>query len=409
MKINLNRLQGFFYEMSQVGATKNGGVSRLTLSSADKEARDLLVKWLNDAGLKVRFDDVGNIYGRKEGTDPNADPIVIGSHLDTIKDGGTFDGVLGIISGLEVIHTLSDLSIATRRPIEIGNFTNEEGVRFESLMGGSGVLSNDYDLTAIYSEKDQDGKTFVHELKRIGYLGSKENRLKAADAFIELHIEQGPILDREKIPIGIVEGILGFTWLSVTITGETNTSGPTPMYLRKDALTSASKMIVEIEKLASKIGERSITTVGLVEVKPGHVNSIPGEVEFTVDIRDEEPIKQKAGVQLIKDCIRTIAEKDMVHFKIEEKKTFEPVCFSPRLVDALVKSANELGYPSKRMVSGAGHISTYMNNFCPTAMIFVPSINGISHLPNERTEWEDIEKGTNLLLNTVLKLAEVQK
>jgi beta-ureidopropionase / N-carbamoyl-L-amino-acid hydrolase len=409
MKINLNRLQGYFNEMSKVGATKNGGVSRLALSSTDKEARDLLIKWLKEADLEVRIDDVGNIYGRNEGTDPNADPIVIGSHLDSIEDGGLYDGVLGIISGLEVIQTLSDLSITTRRPIEIGNFTNEEGVRFESLMGGSGVLSNDYDLNSIYGEEDSNGKTFLSELDRIGYLGRKENRLKAAEAFIELHIEQGPILDSEKIPIGVVEGILGFTWLTVTITGETNTSGPTPMYLRKDALTSVSKMIVEIEKLASNIGERSITTVGVVEVKPGQVNSIPGEVKFTVDIRDEDPVKQKAGVQMIKDCIRTIAEKDKVNFNIEEKKTFEPVNFSPRVIDALVESANELGYSSKMMISGAGHISTYMNNFCPTAMIFVPSIGGLSHLPSEKTDWDDIEKGVSVLLNAVLKLAEVQK
>ncbi|MDN4609180.1 Zn-dependent hydrolase [Sporosarcina highlanderae] len=408
MKINIKRLQRYFDEMSEVGKTENGGVSRLALSSGDKEARDLFVKWLKDAGLKVRFDDVGNIYGRKEGTDPEADPIVIGSHLDSIEDGGKYDGVLGIITGLEIIHTLSDYSISTRRPIEIGNFTNEEGVRFESLMGGSGVLSNDYDLTSIYNEKDNVGKTFIDELKGIDYLGDRKNRLKAAEAFIELHIEQGPVLDKEEIPIGIVEGILGFTWLSVTVTGETNTSGPTPMYLRKDALSSAARMIVEIEKLASKVGENAITTVGIVEVKPGHVNSIPGEVRFTVDIRDEDPEKQQAGVQMIKDCIRTIADNDTVEFEITELMKFEPTNFSPKVIEALAEAVDELGYPSKRMISGAGHISTYMNNLCPTAMIFIPSVGGISHLPHEKTEWEDIEKGANVLFNAVLKLAEIQ-
>ena len=406
MKINLKRLQSFFQDMSKVGATQDGGVSRLSLSSTDKEARDLFSKWLRDAQLEVRVDDIGNIYGRREGSDPTAAPIVIGSHLDTIENGGKYDGVLGIIAGLEIIHTLSDYSITTKSPLEIVNFTNEEGVRFESLMGGSGVLSNDYDLKEIYNEKDHDGKTFLNELKAIDYLGKKENRLKMAEAFIELHIEQGPILDIEDIPIGIVEGILGFTWLSVTIIGETNTSGPTPMYLRKDALSSASKMILEIENLASKISERFITTVGMIDVKPGLVNSIPGKVRFTIDIRDEDSEKKKAGVQMIKECIKTISEKDKVNFKIEEIKTFNPVRFSPTIIDILSESANELGYRSKKLISGAGHISTYMNNFCPTAMIFVPSIGGVSHVPDEKTHWEDIEKGVNTLLHGVLKMSD---
>lgn len=405
MKINSYRLQDFFQKMAKVGETKSGGVSRLSLSSSDKEARDLFMEWLRDADLEVRVDDVGNIYGRREGLDKNAAPIVIGSHLDSIEDGGKYDGVLGIISGLEVIHSLSDLSITTRRPIEIANFTNEEGVRFASLMGGSGVLSNDYKPNAIYAEKDEDGKTFLHELVSIGYLGDKKNRLKTAEAFIELHIEQGPILDSEETSIGIVEGILGFTWLEVTITGETNTSGPTPMHLRKDALSSTVKMIAEIKELASAVSERFIVTVGTVDVKPGLVNAIPGKVKFTIDIRDEDPQKQKDGEQMIKKCIKMIAESDDVDFKIAELKSFNPVCFSGKVIDTLNESVDELGYSSKRMISGAGHISTYMNNLCPTAMLFVPSVGGISHSPSEKTEWKDIERGANVLLHAVLKLA----
>lgn len=406
MQINLNRLQQKLYKMSKIGATTEGGVTRLALSSEDKLARNLLKEWIARTGMAVRVDDIGNVYGRKEGANPKAKPIVIGSHLDSIINGGIFDGTLGIVSALEVIQTLSDNSIVTKRSIEIVNFTNEEGMRFDSPMLGSGVLSGDYHIKDVYAEVDATGKAFVDELKMIGYLGSSKNRLLEAEAFLELHIEQGPILDRKNVSIGVVESMLGFTWMEVKITGEVNNSGPTPMEMRKDSLCSAAKMILEIQKSAKKIGKRSITTVGKIEAEPGYINAIPGKVTFWVDVRAEDLERQIFGVKLILERIHQIAEEDGVEVQIRSIKSIDPVHFSGHIVHAIEQSAKTLGYPTKRIVSGAGHISTFMNRLCPTAMIFVPSVEGKSHCPDENTKWEDIEKGANVLLYTIEKLAQ---
>ncbi|KAB7708264.1 hydantoinase/carbamoylase family amidase [Bacillus aerolatus] len=404
MRINLDRLKQLFNEMSKVGATQEGGITRPTLSQQDKEARDLLVSWMKEMQLNVRFDDIGNIYGRREGRNPEAKPIVIGSHLDSIINGGKFDGVLGIICGLEVLETLKENGIIMDRAIEVVNFTNEEGVYFEPLMAGSGLISGDYELSEIYKQQDGEGINFLDELKAIGYLGSEKNRLKEAEAFIEVHIEQGPILDKEKLSIGIVEGIIGFTWLEVTVIGEAENSGPTPMPYRKDALSTSAKMISAIQNSAQEISEYGITTVGKITAEPGVVNTIPGKVTFTVDIRAEELQKQDAGVNLIKNRLKRIAFEEGLEISINEINSMEPIQFHPELINNLIDSADELNYQSKKMISGAGHIASFMNNFCPTAMIFVPSIDGNSHSPKERTDWADIEKATNLLLKSVMKL-----
>lgn len=390
--------------MGKVGATDSGGISRYTLSQADKEARDLLVEWMEELNLKVRIDDVGNIYGRKEGSLPGKKPIVLGSHLDSIINGGKFDGILGIICGLEIIKTLEENGVVTKSPIEIVNFTNEEGVRFKPLMAGSGIISNDYDINDIYQEIDSEGKVFFEELNKIGYLGDINNRLKEAAAFIELHIEQGPLLDIEKIPIGIVENILGFTWLEVTVIGQAENSGPTPMRCRKDALSGAAKMITAIQKIPENMSEDAITTVGKIEAEPGSINTIPGKVTFTIDIRDKDFNKQIEGINRIKYTLEEIAKNENLVIEFKEIETMKPIAFSEELSCILKSTAKELGYQWRSITSGAGHIATFMNNFCHTCMIFVPSINGFSHSPKEFTDWKDIEKATNLLLNAVINV-----
>ncbi|AMQ08650.1 hypothetical protein AZE41_18930 [Sporosarcina psychrophila] len=392
--------------MSNVGANTNGGITRLALSQEDKEARDLLVSWMKEIDLEIRIDDVGNIYGRREGTDPEAKPIVLGSHLDSIKNSGKFDGTIGLLSALEVVRVFNENSINSKRAIEIVNFTNEEGIRFYPLMVGSGVLSGDFDIESVYEEKDKDNKRFIDELKAIGYLGEKNNRLKEAEAYIELHIEQGPVLFEEKIPIGVVEGIMGLTWLDVTITGRSDNSGPTPMYVRKDALCTAAKMVLTIQDSAKDIGERSITTVGKFNVSPDSVNTVPGEVRFSVDIRDIDTHRKNKGVQLVIDRLKKIAREDDMQINIDEEWSMDSIVFSEKITEDIAKAASYYGYPQKHVVSGAGHMTTYMNKVCPTAMIFVPSIEGKSHCPEEESDWEDINKGGNVLLDVVRNLAE---
>ncbi|MFC2948100.1 M20 family metallo-hydrolase [Virgibacillus sediminis] len=406
MRVNLGRIRKRLNEMGAVGASSCEGISRHALSQADKRARDLLVSWMEEMQLDVRFDDVGNIYGRRTGNNPEAKPIVIGSHLDSIINGGKFDGVLGIVCGLEVLETLIENEITTTRPIEVVNFTNEEGVRFPPLMAGSGLISGDYELDEIYKQSDEKGTNFLDELKAIGYLGHEKNRLKEAEAFIELHIEQGPILDKETIPLGIVEGIIGFSWHEVTVIGEAQNSGPTPMSFRKDALSTTAKMISAIQNSAVEISDQSMTTVGKITAEPGDINTIPGKVIFTADIRAEESQKLDDGVRLIKNKLKEIAYDEGLEITINEIKTMRPIQFDPNIIGVLIDSAEELNYKFKRMVSGAAHIASLMNNFCPTAMVFVPSIDGNSHSPKERTDWIDIEKAANLLLSSLIKIDE---
>ncbi|MHA6259115.1 allantoate amidohydrolase [Sporosarcina sp. CAU 1771] len=405
MRINLERMKHKFEEMSAVGATQDGGVTRLALSSSDKEARDLLKEWLSEAGLSVRVDDLGNVYGRQEGTDSTAKPIVIGSHLDSVINSGKFDGTIGLIGALEVIETLREHSIETKRSIEIVNITNEEGFRFAPMKGGSGVLSGDYSIEAVHAAQDENGKTFREELEKIGYLGEKKNRLVDAEAFIELHIEQGPILEQENLPLAVVEKIVGIERFEVTITGEENNAGSTPMSKRKDALSTAARMIVEVEQAAKAIGKNGITTVGDVNVEPGIVNMIPGKVTFLIDARDENLDRAKLEDQLFKGLYE-IAKVDGVQMEVKELLSIKPTTFSPKLSEDIVQTADSLGYPIKRMIGGLGHVAMYMNNLCPAAMIFVPSIDGKSHVPDEETNWDDIEKGADVLLNLVHKLAE---
>ncbi|RWR10066.1 Zn-dependent hydrolase [Siminovitchia fortis] len=405
LRININRLMKTIEESAGIGRLSGGGICRLALTDEDKKMRDTFIQWLKNSGLKVRVDDFGNIYGRREGQNPEASPVLIGSHLDTQPEGGRFDGILGVLAGLEVICTLNEFNVQTEKPIEIVNFTNEEGSRFEPPILGAGGVSGHFDKEFIYSRKDRDGKTFLEELKRIGYLGEESNRVQNSHSYIELHIEQGPVLEHKGIDIGAVTGIQGMDWLEVKITGQSDHAGPTPMSMRKDALYVAAKLIQIIRDTITSQNSEATATVGRMAIKPNSINCVPGEVIFSVDIRHSDNAVKELLTQLIIEKLSILAAAEQV--MIETKKIWETSAshFSAELIDIISETAEELGYSNQRMISGAGHDSKYMNEITPTAMIFVPSADGKSHCQEEFTSTAAIDKGANVLLHTICKLA----
>lgn len=405
LKININRLMKTINESAKIGGLSRGGICRLALSDEDKKMRDLYIQWLENNGLQVRIDDFGNIYGRKEGKNPHAAPILIGSHLDTQPEGGRFDGILGVLAGLEVLATLNESGVQTERPIELINFTNEEGSRFEPPILGAGGLAGHFDQEFVYTRQDRDGKTFLNELKRIGYHGTEGNRIQNSHCYIELHIEQGPVLERKGLDIGAVTGIQGMDWLEVKITGQSDHAGPTPMSMRKDALYVTSKLIQLIQDTVVNHNEEATATIGRMAITPNSINCVPGEVVFSVDIRhSDDSVKEQLCKMIIEKMSITAAAEQV---SIEINKIWETSAsrFSDELINMITETSNELGYSNQKMISGAGHDSKYMNEITPTAMIFVPSVDGKSHCQEELTSEEAIEKGANVLLYTVCKLA----
>ncbi|WP_121660754.1 M20 family metallo-hydrolase [Metabacillus litoralis] len=404
LSINRTRLLETINISSKIGEIDNGGLNRLALTHEDKLMRDQFCEWLIAENLEVRVDDFGNIYGRRPGRKNNEHALAIGSHLDTQPCGGRYDGILGVLSSLEVIRVLNEHNIETDYPIEIINFTNEEGARFSPPMLGSGGVAGVFTKDFIYNLKDTNGVTFEEALKEIGYMGDEENRIKSVKRFIELHIEQGPILERENKTIGIVEGIQGMSWLTVKVIGESNHAGPTPMENRKDPLVISSKMITLINGLTREI-EGLKTTVGKLNVSPNVANVIPGEVEFTVDIRHQDDEIRNDAIERLKEQLSTIAFLHQVELTIQTPWNSNAVTFSPLITNVISETAEKLNFSSKRMYSGPGHDAKYMSYLGDTGMIFLPSINGISHNVFEKTLEDDIEKGANLLLSVTLSLS----
>jgi N-carbamoyl-L-amino-acid hydrolase len=391
--------------MARIGATAGGGVQRLALSDEDRRARDLLVEWLEELELEVAIDAMGNIFGRRAGREEALAPVMSGSHLDSQPRGGRFDGVLGVLGTLEVMRTLRDQEVETDRPLVIVDWTNEEGSRFSPAMVGSGVWSGALDLQRAYGRSDIDGKKLGEELERIGYRGDLRRQSFPVHAYFEYHIEQGPRLERERRIIGAPEGIVCLHWYDVYLEGEANQVGPTPMEGRHDALCAAVEMILEVEALPGKMGGDLVATVGEIHNRPNSRNVIPDAVHFTVDIRSwEDDLALRAWEVLERDFL-AVAERRGCPIEIEETWRVARSSFDPRLVRRVQESADRLGHPSLRMVSGAGHDASYVNQVCPTAMIFVPSIGGRSHVEVERTSWEDCEAGANVLLHCVLESA----
>ncbi|MCS0787438.1 M20 family metallo-hydrolase [Cytobacillus firmus] len=407
LMVNRKRLLDTINVSSSIGALENGGLNRLALTEEDKKMRNIFVKWLQEEKLDVRVDDLGNIYGRRKGKFNDSPAVAIGSHLDTQPCGGRFDGILGVLTALEVVRTLNENNIETDYPIEIVNFTNEEGARFEPPMLGSGGVAGEFTTDFIYNTKDNENISFQEALKKIQYMGDEKHRLRDIKYFIELHVEQGPILEKNNKLIGIVEGIQGISWLNVKVVGETNHAGPTPMENRKDALAPSAKMVTKVYEITNEI-EGLKTTVGKLNVKPNITNVIPGEVEFMIDVRHKDDEIRAGTIDRLREQLGTIAVMNNVEVTISTDWNSDAVLFSSEVMDVISEAAGVLGYSTLRLFSGPGHDAKYISKMADTGMIFLPSINGISHNEKELTLEDDIEKGANVLLNTILKLARAQ-
>ena len=402
--VNAERLEQEIKEMGQIGlSAKTGGRTRLALSDADKAARDLFCRWLRDSQLEVRVDPLGNIFGIREGTDRSAQPaVMIGSHLDTVKDAGMFDGAVGVLGGLEVLRTLNDNGIKTKRSIVVADFTNEEGARFEFDMMGSSFYSGAKTAEELYSVTDDYGATVGGELERIGYRG---NDSVSAGHYIELHVEQGPVLDAERVQIGVVEGIQGLAWWRGEFIGEANHAGSTPMRLRHDALLGAAELALEVEKLAGVIGNSSVGTMGRIKPQPDVINIVPGKCSFTIDFRQYKPELLVKAKEEITRAVEAIAAKRGLACRFEKLTDVDPVFFDKVMVEIVEESAKKLGLSKRRLYSGAGHDAQFLARRCPAAMIFTPSSGGRSHCREEWTDFEDITNGCDVLLHSVMKLA----
>ena len=402
LRVNRDRLISSIREMGAVGFDpQTGGRTRLALTDSDKEGRDLLCRWMREEDLDVKIDPLGNIFGVRDGSDPSELPVMMGSHIDTVRDAGMFDGVYGVLGGLEVMRTLNQNKVSTRRPLALAAFTNEEGARFQPDMMGSLYYTGTVGLEELMSAKDDGGLTVREELERIGYKGNETVR---AGCYIELHIEQGPRLHAAGLPIGVVEGIQGLAWWTGEYCGESNHAGSTPMEMRKDALLAAAELASEAEKLALRLGKGSVSTMGRISPKPDIINIVPGKCSFTLDFRQFESGLFEEGKREVERLITSCAEKRGLKCYFKKSAEAPPVVFDCRMAGLIERTASMLGLDSKRMISGASHDAQFLSPFCPAVMIFVPSKGGRSHCPEEWTEAKDLENGCNVLLHSVLEL-----
>ncbi|MDW8125749.1 MAG: M20 family metallo-hydrolase [Geminicoccaceae bacterium] len=404
-RIDGRRYWASLMEMAAIGATPRGGCDRQALTDADKQARDLFRAWCAAAGAQVVVDAMGNIRARRPGRRPELPPVVIGSHLDTQPAGGKFDGAAGVLAGLEILRTLDDAAYETDHPIMVVDWTNEEGCRFAPAMLASGVFAGAFTEAYAYARTDREGRRFGDELERIGYKGSYPCTAEPWKCHLELHIEQGPILEAEGKIIGVVTGAQGIRWYDVAITGRRGHAGSTPMERRKDALVAASRAVEGLDRLAREFAPRAVATVGTLEIRAPSRNVVPGEVRFTIDLRhpDEgtlDELERRCAAILAEACAR-----DGLSFSWERIWSFPPVAFDPRCVSAVREAAIALGYPWREMISGPGHDSCYTARVVPTAMIFVPCREGLSHHEEEWAEPEHLAAGCQVLLEAVLALA----
>jgi len=405
LRINGARLKTTLEVMARIGATPGGGVHRLALSDQDKQARDLFITWLREIELEVTIDEMGNIFGKRSGNNNDLFPVMSGSHIDSQPMGGRFDGILGVMGAIEVFRTIYENKIETQRPMVIVNWTNEEGSRFAPAMVGSGVWTGKLERDWVYSRADIQGRKLGEELERMGYKGKYPARRWPVHAYYEYHIEQGPVLERVGSVIGVPQGIVCLHWYDVYVEGTANQVGPTPMEGRNDALCAAAEMILQVNALPSKMGGNMVATVGEIHNSPNSRNIIPSKVHFTVDIRSwDDNLAVRAWEDLRKD-FESIVERRGCQIRIEETWRVDHAPFDEKLVKRILDTAVNLGYSSYHMVSGAGHDASYMSQIAPTAMIFVPSIKGRSHVEVENTEWEDCEAGANVLLHCILQSA----
>jgi len=407
LKINGDRLWDSLMDMARIGPGVAGGNNRQTLTDADGEGRKLFKSWCDAAGLTMGVDQMGTMFARREGTDPDALPVYVGSHLDTQPTGGKFDGVLGVLGGLEVVRTMNDLGIKTKHPIVVTNWTNEEGTRFAPAMLASGVFAGMHDQDWAYARKDHDGKTFGEELERIGWKGTEKTGDRKIHAYYELHIEQGPILEDENIDIGVVTHGQGLKWLQVTLTGKEAHTGSTPMPKRRNASLGMARVIELVHEVAMDYQPDAVGAVGHIDVYPNSRNIIVGKAVFTIDIRSPDKDVLDEMDTRIRLGIETIAEALDIQSEVEQVGHFDPVTFDPKLVDTVRAAADRAGYTHRDIVSGAGHDACWINRVAPAAMIFCPCVDGLSHNEAETITKDWAAAGTDVLFHAVLDTAEI--
>lgn len=406
-KIDPDRLWDTLMEMAELGPGVAGGNNRQTLTPEDAEGRSLFKTWCEDAGLTVGVDSMGNMFARREGTDPSALPVMIGSHLDTQPTGGKFDGVLGVLSGLEIVRTLNDLGIRTKHPIDVVNWTNEEGTRFQPPMLASGVFAGVHDLDWAYNQEDEHGNRFGDELRKIGWKGDEKVGERIPHSYFELHIEQGPILEKEDAEIGVVTHGQGLKWLQVTLTGRESHTGSTPMKMRVNAGLGMARVTQLVDEIAWKHAPHAVGAVGHCELHPNSRNIIPGKAVFTIDFRHPEQRVIDTMEQELQLGTQEIAEAIGLEFEIEEVGAFAPVTFDEQCVSLVRKVTEKLGYNYREIVSGAGHDACWINSVAPTAMIMCPCVGGLSHNEAEEITREWAAAGTEVLLHTVVEEADI--
>lgn len=404
LRIDIARLLARLDRLAQVGAIEGGGNARLALTDQDRDGRDLVVSWMRALGLAVTVDAIGNVFGLRKGR-TESPPLMTGSHIDTVRTGGRYDGNYGVLAGLEVVEVLNQAGIETERPIAVAFFTNEEGARFHPDMMGSLVHVGGLPLEAALASKGNDGVTVGEELRRIGYAGPAPVGKPSLHRFVELHIEQGPVLDREGVTIGAVDSLQGISWTEFTIKGTSNHAGTTPMRLRHDAGYVAARLSTFVRDLANEIGGNQVGTIGSVKLFPDLINVIPNKAVVTVDVRNTDEAKLQEAERRVDAFVAEAAKAEGCTAESRRLARFEPVIFDADMAAMIERTAKDLGFSVRRMTSGAGHDAQMMQRVAPTAMIFVPSVGGISHNVREFTRPEDLEAGANVLLQVMLELA----
>ncbi|AIC27358.1 N-carbamoyl-L-amino acid hydrolase 1 [Rhizobium etli bv. mimosae str. IE4771] len=406
ISINSERLLGRILELGEIGRDDDGRLTRLAASDTEKLGRDKFVSWIEQAGLEVAVDRIGNIFGIWRPAAVSAEaPLMLGSHIDTVINAGIYDGCYGVLSGLEVIETLVAAGFQPSRPIVVAAFTNEEGVRYAPDMMGSLVYAGGLDVDTALATVGTDGTKLGEELRRIGYDGEHQPGVIRPHAYIELHIEQGPVLEREGIQIGAVENLQGISWQRVSIIGDANHAGTTPISMRRDAGHAAALVITFLRERARNSNTPTVATVGCMSFEPNAINVIPSRATFTVDLRDPDEDRLKQEEAALEAYLAQLAKEEDVSFEVERLARFQPVAFDGRIVELIEKAAARRGHTVRRMTSGAGHDAQMIARIAPSAMIFVPSLGGISHNPKEKTPDEDLVAGANMLLDVVKQIA----